>query len=168
MSHGLVMTDPYTVRPLGTEQIAQALPLVRVLDPQLTLDRWSSYAMPFIEPTPRTDRREIITVQSDQGCIHGLAACRLKPELHGGPVLEVENFVCLDPAGGGRAASTLLRAMESYARNWNCGYLRLSLLEPRLDDGRQDRNRFVLDLLQAAGYRPESARFGKNFVALGR
>lgn len=159
--------NPYIVRPLDAKQVAQAFPLVRVLDPHLTLDSWSSYALPFIEASQNLDKQDIITVQSRQGYIHGLAACRLKPELHGSRVLEVENFVCLDLTGGRRAISTLLRATESYARNWNCSYIRLSLLEPRLEEGQPDRNRVAVDLLEAAGYREEAALFGKSFLALG-
>jgi hypothetical protein len=131
------------------------------------LDSWSSYALPFIESSKDFDKRDIITVQSEQGYIHGLAACRLKPVLHGSRILEVENFVCLDLTGGRRATSTLLRGTESCARNWNCSYIRLSLLEPRLDEGQLERNRVALDLLEAAGYREESALFGKSFLALG-
>ncbi len=159
--------NPYIVRPLDAKQVAQAFPLVRILDPHLTLDSWLSYAQAFIEPSRNFGRRDIITVQSRQGYIHGLAACRLKPVLHGGRVLEVENFVCLDLTGGQRATSTLLRATESCARNWNCSYIRLSLLEPRPDAGQPDRNRVAIDLLEAAGYREESALFGKSFLALG-
>lgn len=159
--------DPYIVRPLDAKQVAQAFPLVRILDPHLTLDGWSSYALPFIERPRELDKRDIITVQSRQGYIHGLAACLLRPVLHGSRILEVENFVCLDLTGGRRAASTLLRATESCARNWNCSYIRLSLFEPRLDEGQQDRNRMAIELLEAAGYREESTMFGKSFLALG-
>ena len=103
----------------------------------------------------------------DLAAAFGKVAQWAQPVLHGSRILEVENFVCLDLTGGRRAASTLLRATESCARNWNCSYIRLSLFEPRLDEGQQDRNRMAIELLEAAGYREESTMFGKSFLALG-
>lgn len=158
------MLDFYIVRPLDADQVLQAFPLIRALDPHLTLELWSRYAAPFVTPVDVPDRRRIITVQNEQGYIHGLAACRLTPDLHDKRTLDVENFVCLDLTGGRKAAAVLLEAAETTAQDWRCSVIRLSLLEPRLCTHRPYRPQLEVGLLEAAGYKEQPFRFSKSFA----
>ncbi len=162
------MAGPYTVRPLAPERIAQAFPLVMVLDPGLTLDRWSNFAAAFVRSLDSPEPREIITVQNEQSYIHGLASCRLRRDLRHDRVLEVENFVSLDLTGHKCAARALLEGMEALARDWNCSHICLSLLNPRLRDYLRDTRRPAGDLFDCAGYREEPFRLGKDLPAPGR
>jgi hypothetical protein len=159
------MAGPYIVRPLDQERIAQAFPLVMVLDPGLTLDRWSRFATAFVRSMDSPEPREIITVQNEQNYIHGLASCRLRRDLHHGRVLEVENFVSLDLTGHRCAARALLEGMEELARDWNCSHICLSLLNPRLRTYLRDAHSRAGDLFDCAGYREEPFRLGKDLSA---
>jgi len=162
------MAGPYIVRPLAPERIAQAFPLVMILEPGLTLDRWSHFAATFVRSLDLPEPREIITAQNEQGYIHGLASCRLRYDLRHDRVLEVENFVSLDLTGHKCAAHALLEGMEALARDWNCSHICLSLLNPRLRDYLRDTRRPAGDLFDCAGYREEPFRLGKDLSAPAR
>ena len=155
------MPNPYIVRPLTTAQVAQAFPLLVVLEPGLTLDRWSDYASAFVESAPDTEPRQIMTVQNSQGYIYGLASCRRRCDLQHGCVLEVENFVSLDLTGNKVAANALLAVIESLAREWDCGRISLSLLDPRMRDSLRAPQEPATSLFDFAGYQEEPFRLGK-------
>ena len=156
------MPSPFIVRPLTTAQIAQAFPLLTVLEPELTLDRWSDYASAFVEPLQDAEPRRILTVQNAQGYIHGLASCRRRCDLHHGCVLEVENFVSLDLTGNKLAANALLTVIESLAREWDCRRISLSLLDPRMRDTLRAPEQPATSLFDFAGYHEEPFRLGKS------
>ncbi len=156
------MAGPYIVRPLAPERIAQAFPLVMILDPGLTLDRWSRFATAFVRSLEAPEPREIITAQNQQGYIHGLASCRVRRDLRHDRVLEVENFVSLDLTGQKCAARALLKGMETLAQDWNCSHICLSLLNPRMRDYLRDTHGPAGDLFDCAGYREEPFRLGKD------
>jgi hypothetical protein len=162
------MAGPYIVRPLAPERIAQAFPLVMILDPGLTLDRWSRFATAFVRSMDSPEPREIITVQNEKGYIHGLASCRLRRDLHHGRVLEVENFASFDLTGHKCAARALLDGMEDLAGRWDCSHICLSLLNPRLRTYLRDVRNSAGDLFDCAGYREEPFRLGKDLPAPGR
>lgn len=156
------MPSPYIVRPLTAEQIAQAFPLLVVLDPGLTFDRWSDYASAFVEPTQDAEPRRIMTVQNAQGYIYGLASCRRRCDLHHGCVLEVENFVSFELTGNKAAANALLTVIEALAREWDCGHISLSLLDPRMRSQLRAPHEPATSLFDVAGYHEEPFRLGKE------
>ena len=156
------MSSPYIVRPLTTAQIAQAFPLLVVLDPGLTLDRWSDYASAFVEPSQDDEPRRIMTVQNQEGYIYGLASCRRRCDLHHGCVLEVENFVSLDLTGNKVAANMLLTEIEALAREWACGHISLSLLDQRMRGNLRVPDEPATSLFDLAGYQEEPFRLGKE------
>jgi GNAT superfamily N-acetyltransferase len=155
------MSETYHVWPLAPEQLVQAFPLVKAIEPDMTLERWLVYAGAFLQHREGQAARKILTVQCDKGYIHGLAFCRCKPDLRLGCILEVENFVSLDLTGGKRAGRALLKATEQQARDWGCGYVRLSLL----DD--ETRHHPVTATIRSSGYRQEPDRLAKQLVAAG-
>jgi len=155
------MHSPYIVCPLTTAQIAQAFPLLVVLEPELTLDRWSNYASAFMGPSHDVHPRRILTVQNSQGYIYGLASCRRRCDLHHGCVLEVENFVSLELTGNKVAANALLTVIESLAREWDCKRISLSLLDPRMRDTLRAPEQPATSLFDFAGYHEEPFRLGK-------
>ena len=155
------MANPYIVRPLTTDQIAQAFPLLAVLDPDLTLERWTDYAAAFIEPS-KDGPRAIMTVQNAQGYIYGLASCQRRCDLHHGCVLEVENFVSLDLTDNKVAANALLTVIESLAREWGCGHISLSLLDAGTRGNLRLPRQPATSLFDFAGYHEESFRLGKE------
>ena len=155
------MPKPYIVSPLTNAQIGQAFPLLVVLDPGLTLDQWSDYAAAFIAPSPGAEPRRIMTVQSSQGYIYGLASCRRRCDLRHRCVLEVENFVSLDLTGNRVATNALLTVIESLAREWDCQRISLSLLDPRMRDSLRAPEEPANSLFDLAGYQEEPFRLGK-------
>ena len=158
------MPSPYIARPLSSGQIAQAFPLLAVLDPELTLERWSDYAAAFVEPPDDAEPRRIMTVQNAQGYIHGLASCRRRCDLRYGCVLEVENFVSLDLTGNKVAANALLKVIEALAREWGCQHISLSLLDPRMRRHLRTPHRQATSLFDLAGYHEEPFRLGKELL----
>lgn len=159
------MNDPYVVRALRREQIAQAFTLVRLLDPGLTLDRWWVYASQFVG-AGQNARRGILAAQNEQGYIHGLAFYRIGPDLRHDRILEVENFVTFDLTGGRRAASTLLTGVETWAQRQRCCRIRLCLLDPKLRQALRDPANPQSDLFQTAGYEDEPFHLGKSLSAV--
>ena len=126
------MLAAYLARPLSDDQIAQALPLLQLIDPTLTHERWYDYARLFFCAAPRGEKHDIITIQNGKGYIYGLAFCRLRMDLRDGRVLEVENFISLDLSGGRRVAAALLDALEARAQAWSCDRICVRPPDPQL------------------------------------
>ena len=104
-----------------------------------------------------------MTVQSGVGFIYGLSGYGIRHDLRRGRILEIENFAVADLIGASSAAEILLSALESLARDRNCGCVSVRLLTPRV-------RRFLRlpatgrpDIFEAAGYRAEPLRLGKCF-----
>ena len=127
----------------------------------MTLERWSDYATAFVEPSEDAEPRRIMTAQNAQGYIYGLASCRRRCDLHHGCVLEVENFVSLDLTGNKVAANALLTVIEALAREWGCGHISLSLLDPRMRSNLSAPRQPATSLFDFAGYHEEPFRLGK-------
>ncbi len=159
------MYGVYVIGSLSPEQIPQAFPVVKAINPEITLESWSNYAALFVAPPSKLEPSGIVTVQCPKGYIHGLACCRAKHDLQLGRVLAVENFVSLDLAGGRRAAGALLQATEDKARDWNCICVCLSLLGETARQAAAGRDHPVVQLFQTEGYRLEPLRLAKSLAA---
>lgn len=157
------MSDPYVVRPLAPDQIAQAYPLVSIFDPELTQEQWSDYAKALITQPSGADHHSIITVQDTQRYIYGLSVYWLRPDLREGWVLDIENFAVVDITGHRNAAKVLLRALEDLARRLNGSCVSISLLNPRMRKWLREPNNPAMDLFRAAGFRGEQLRLRKCF-----
>ena len=159
------MSNHYIARQLTPNQIAQAFPLVEILDAGLTAEQWSNYATALTGSSGRLSDRGIITVQNDQGVIYGLSAYWLRRDLRRGNVLEIENFAALDLMGGRSAARTLLGALEKLARRRNCSCISINLLDPHMRRWLREPLHPAVELFRAAGYRGEPMRLRKCFHA---
>ncbi len=155
------MPGVYLFGSLSAGQIPQAFPVVKAINPEITLESWSNYAALFVAPPSSLEPSGIVTVQCPKGYIHGLACCRARRDLQLGRVLAVENFVSLDLAGGRRAAGALLQATEDRAHDWNCVCVCLSLLGAAA----AGREHPVVRLFQTEGYRHEPLGLAKSFAA---
>lgn len=159
------MSSHYIAKQLTPNQIAQAFPLVEILDAGLTAEQWSDYATAFTGSSGRLKDRGIITVQNDQGVIYGLSAYWLRHDLRRGNVLEIESFATLDLMGGRSAARTLLRALEKLARRRNCSCISINLLNPHMRRWLREPHHPAVELFRAAGYRGKPMRLRKCFQA---
>ena len=104
-----------------------------------------------------------MTVQSGMGYIYGLSGYFIRHDLRRGRMLEIENFTVADLIGASSAAEVLLGALESLARNRDCGCVSLRLLTPRMRRSLRLTRAGRADFFEAAGYRAEPLRLGKCF-----
>ncbi len=159
------MTETYLIRPLGADQIAQAYPLLSIFDPRLTKDQWLDYAGKLIEWTGSAEERRIITVQSIQKAIYGLSVQWVRPDLHRGRILQIENFAVIDIAGNRKAAVLLLRALDDLARRLGCHCVSISLLNAQMRKWLRDPGNPAMDVFRSAGFSGEQLRLRKCFAA---
>ncbi len=159
------MTETYLIRPLGADQIAQAYPLLSIFDPRLTKDQWLDYAGKLIEWTGSAEERRIITVQSIQKAIYGLSVQWVRPDLHRGRILQIENFAVIDIAGNRKAAVLLLRALDDLARRLGCHCVSISLLNAQMRKWLRDPGNPAMDVFRSAGFRGDQLRLRKCFAA---
>lgn len=171
------MDDAYIAKPLGRRQIDQAFPLVRVLDPDVGVDRWRAFAAavvtggtledgaPFSLFTPLPEEIQndsdatpgltgIMTIQDDQGYIHGLFSYFVKQDLHQGRVLSADNVIVLDMVDTAAAAAALLRAMDRTARALDCAAIHTYL--PESDTAQPDYCATITQYCREAGHRLET------------
>jgi len=160
---GTVMARTYLASSLAADQIRLVFPLLSIVVPGLTEDRWKNYAEALIDEADRTDRCGIVTIKNARGAIHGLSAYALKPDLHKGRILVVENFAVIDLVGTGRAAKELLESLESIARKRGCSCISVGLLNPWMRGLMRDPDDPKADLFKVADYRGESLRFRRCF-----
>ena len=153
----------FLVRPLTPERIPEAFPLVASLDRDITAQQWSDYARAFVDPHGRDDGCGIMTLQDPQANIVGLSVYHVRPDLHRGRLLVIENFAIVSLVRVQQAALTLLAAMEDLARDLECHCLAVSLLDRRIrrspNHPRSQAGRFFT----GAGFRLDLARLGKCF-----
>lgn len=157
------MSDPYVVRPLAAEQIAQAYPLVAIFEPSLTQDQWADYAGALISEKAEGENHSIITVQSGQDYIYGLSVYWLRPDLRQGKILEIENFAVVDITGNRTAAKALLEALQKVALRLGCSCISISLLNPQMRKWLREPKNPAMDVFRAAGFRGEQLRLRKCF-----
>jgi hypothetical protein len=157
------MSGEFLVRPLTSDRVQEAFPLVSVVHRNLSEDAWSEYAAAFVEYPTNGHGNGIMTVQSDVGYIHGLSAYNTKSDLHRGSILQVENFVVMDLFGAKRVAKMLLEALEGVAKSRECRCMSLTLLDPRMRRWLREAKGPSLDLFSAAGFRGEPLRLRKCF-----
>lgn len=153
----------FDVRPLAPERIPEAFPLVASLDQNITAQQWSDYASAFVDAPGQSDGHGIMTLQDPQQHIVGLSVYHIRPDLHRGRLLVIENFAIVSLIKAQQAALTLLAAMEDLARDLGCSCLAISLLDRRIrrspNHPRSQAGRFFA----GAGFRLDLARLGKCF-----
>lgn len=157
------MSGDLLVRPLATDQIPLAYPLLSVCDPELTFEQWTSYAGSLVKGTNGKDGHRILTVQSSKSTIYGLSVYCLRPDLWRGSVLEIENFAVLDLVRGRTTAGILLEALEELGRECGCSCVSVQLINPKLRRWLRGSNGATNDLFSAAGFRSSRLRLRKCF-----
>lgn len=149
------MARTYHVRSLEEGEFARAYPLIRVLDPELSLNAWLGFARLFTVSSDAA-ARGIIAAQDDRGYIYGLCCYTALPHLCHKISLIVEPFVALhvvDPLGPSVA---LLEALEPIARRLDCAAIELVL--PRSGSAETLADAAAAGAFRAAGYELEGIR----------
>lgn len=157
------MSSDLHVRPLATEQIVQAYPLVSLFDPELSLEQWTAYASQLLNGTNGSRAHSILTVQTPDSYIYGLSAYWLRPDLWRGSVLEIDNFAVIDMAHGRTIASLLLKGLENIGRESGCSCVSIKLIDPKMRRWLRTSDAPKMDLFSAAGFRGDQLRLRKCF-----
>ena len=89
----------------------------------------------------------------------------IRPDLHRGRVLVIENFAVVSLIGVQQAAAALLAAMEQLAREQGCACLAISLLNRKDRKSPNRRHNPTGQLFKGAGFRLDMARLSKCFDA---
>lgn len=126
------MPGQFVVRPLDLDRVAQAFPLVSILEPGVSYEEWRDYAEASIASAEAGLGHGMITVQSAQGHIFGLSSYRIVRDLKRRRVFVIENFAVVDLLGSKRAARALLQALAALARKHGCTCLSLGPLDPAM------------------------------------
>jgi len=153
----------FDVQPLTAERIPEAFPLVASLDQDITAQQWSDYASAFVAPSGQGEGCGIMTLQDPQRHIVGLSVYSIRPDLHRGRLLVIENFAVVSLIKVQQAASTLLAAMEDLARERGCACLSVSLLDRRIRRSPNHPRSQAGRIFTGAGFRLDLARLGKCF-----
>lgn len=153
----------FDVRPLTPQRIPEAFPLVASLDQNITAQQWSDYASAFVGTPDRSAVCGILTLQDPQKNIVGLSVYHIRPDLHRGRLLVIENFAIVSLIKVQQAALTLLAAMEDLARDLGCSCLAVSLLDRRIRRSPNHPRSQAGRYFTGAGFRLDLARLGKCF-----
>lgn len=152
----------YNARPLSRKRIPEAFPVVAFLDDRITAQQWSAYAGALVAANGQ-GRHGIMTLQDPQNHIIGLSVYHIRPDLHRGRVLVVENFAVVSLIGSQQAAGALLSAMEQLARDQGCACLAVSLLNGKERRSPNRRRNQTGRLFKGAGFRLDVAQLSKCF-----
>lgn len=148
--------------PLGRDQVAQALPLVQAIRPQLSLDDWRAYVRRFPTQSGDCARSGIATVQDDAGVILGLFAYRVDSTAPHGKTLFVDHFVALDIISPTAVTAELADGMERIAHCLGCHAVHTAVSCTDCPRGRD-----LIERLRAFGHRLERFQLCKPLPAPG-
>jgi hypothetical protein len=113
------MTRSFATATLTSDDVALAFPLVHAAAPDITLERWQSFAKPLVDvlvPQPAG----AIGLRNEAGYFCGLLTYRTDRDLRYGTVLTIDLFTALDVINDAEATNALLQAAEEKARQLNC------------------------------------------------
>jgi len=123
-----------SIGPLPRGLAAQALPLVRSLRPDLTLEEWQSYL--DLVDTGSKDGEEpalsgVMAVRDHGGYLHGLFTYTVAEDIIHGRALQAENVLAVDLLGRDDAARLMVEEMERLAVLHRCGAVHVTVADDR-------------------------------------
>ena len=122
---GVIIT--IIVLPLAPERIAEALPLVRELAADMTVERLEDYvARLTCRGNGAGPAGGVIVAQSANGYMRGMLSYRITHDLRRGPTLVVENLV-VPGVFHGPFASALIDALDGLADDHGCAAIEARL-----------------------------------------
>ena len=131
------MLQQLSIGPLVRAEAAQALPLIRSLRPDMSLEEWQSYldlvtdgggeAMPIGDPP----LAGVVAVRDDDGYLHGLFTYSVAEDIIHGRALQVDNMVAADMLGRDLPARMMIEEMERLAEQHSCGAVHVIVNDDR-------------------------------------
>lgn len=130
------MSHDLSIEPLRRDLIAQALPLVRSLKPDMSLEEWESYVDVLAESVDAAaDGAEpsagVIVAMDPEGYLHGLFTYAALEDMIHGRVLAVDNVIAVDLLGRDRATRLMIGEMNRLAEALACQAVHVNLNEDR-------------------------------------
>lgn len=140
----------YFVKPMTTEAIDRAFPLIRPVAPALGLDDWRAHCE-ALAAAAAEDREEAITAVNSGGYVKGLCIYVVRGHPHYGRLLDAPVFVVASAADSERVAAALLGALQAVSDRRQCSGVRFWTMgaqtwERRFDQreiGRTDHGVFL-------------------------
>lgn len=125
----MLLSKHYTIRSLSLDRISQAFPLIHAAEMDLSLGQWVRYAKDHLQGIPAHGDgcRGIVTIESDDGYIHGLFLYTVDYDLKLGRSLRCEHVIALDLFHGEKVASSILEAIYALANEHDCGAISVSV-----------------------------------------
>jgi hypothetical protein len=108
------------VQTLSNSRLADAYPLIRSAT-RVTQQRWEEFGRELIAAGGG-----VVAVIAPDGCIHGVAAYRPRPNLRHRQSLDVEVFVAFELRGDNRVRQRLYSALERFGARLECETINLS------------------------------------------
>jgi hypothetical protein len=102
--------------PLTAEQMPQALPLVRVVAPQLDLETWVAFGA----QRAATGAGGIVALRDGRGYFRGLYGYQIRHDLLDGAVLEIDLAITMDLAHRRDASAALTSEIGKLSRKLGC------------------------------------------------
>jgi hypothetical protein len=121
----------FSAAPLLEEEIDRAYPLVQLVLPAVSAERWRAFARTSLGAS---GSRGILAVRDAKGYILGLAGFRRQFELEAGAVLIAEPLLFIDLLKPEDVAMALIDAVEDQARRLQCAKVRIFISQ---DDAMQ-------------------------------
>jgi hypothetical protein len=125
------MPRQFIARMLTPERVDCAYPIVRLAANDLSPDAWRQLSCAFLQPNDKRPLNSgIVTIEDDDGYVHGLCSYSVTPDLRHGPSLLVDNFIAVDIVHTERARLALIDAMMALARRLGCHAVHLTVPVP--------------------------------------
>ncbi|MEE8516919.1 MAG: hypothetical protein V3T02_09805 [Alphaproteobacteria bacterium] len=147
------MHRDYTVTPLVPDQIAQAYALIQAVESSVSLKQWRDFVDSVTCPAKKAaPNRGIMTLRNGEGYIFGLFTYFIRPDLHHGRVLVVDNFLAMTLLDQRGLAETLLSSMTRIGEEHGCHAINMDIAQ---------KHTWITDYLTDTGHEVENLRFCK-------
>lgn len=115
-----------SVLPLQRDQIAMVYPLIQILKPDISLERWLAYARSLVHVRETGTTGAKVAV-NHAGHIFGMFTWRQEDDLNHGRRLSVENFIAMEVVGLPIIGAAMVAEMKRQAAKQRCATVRAAL-----------------------------------------
>ena len=150
------------IRPLTTERVTQAFPLIQTALPAVTLAAWRAFAATLIAGGAARNSG-ILAVTDERNYIAGLCSYRVVPDLVHGRLLDAGHFLAFDLIDRRPVAEALAVGIEAMARDRGCSAVHTQL--PRRHDTLSEPGDGLGEMFAARGHRVEILGLCKRLAA---
>lgn len=118
------MVNDFTVAVIGSAEVPQALPLIRLARPDMTLARWRRQARHYVG----RPGGGILVVKGQRGYLQGILTYRVEPQ-GAGARLVVDDFVVGGLVDRAATAALMLGALDDLAATHGCASVHTTIAD---------------------------------------